>query len=347
MRKTLYLGSLPIGGGHPIAVQSMTNTKTRDCEATVGQIRRLEEAGCEAVRVAVPAQEDAEALEGIVEQSGIPVIADIHFDHRLALQSLRNGVQGLRLNPGNMKDRKGILDVVEEAAQRDVPIRVGVNAGSVDRSRFPVITPEAMVESALFHIRILEETGFDKIKVSLKSHDVFLTLESYRLFSTLRDYPLHAGITEAGFGISGLMRSAAGLSLLLQEGLADTLRISLTGDPVQEVEAAFALLDALNLRRRGVTLISCPTCGRTEIDLEKMAYLVKEELSTVKEPLTVAVMGCAVNGPGEAADADFGIAGGKKEGLIFVKGKVIGKYPEAELVKRLKDVIMEELRRKR
>jgi len=347
MRKTLYLGSLPIGGEHPIAVQSMTNTKTRDCEATVGQIRRLEEAGCEAVRVAVPAQEDAEALKGIVEQSGIPVIADIHFDHRLALQSLRNGVQGLRLNPGNMKDRQGILDVVEEAAQRDVPIRVGVNAGSVDRSRFPVITPEAMVESALFHIRILEETGFDKIKVSLKSHDVFLTLESYRLFSTIRDYPLHAGITEAGFGISGLMRSAAGLSLLLQEGLADTLRISLTGDPVQEVEAAFALLDALNLRRRGVTLISCPTCGRTEIDLEKMAYLVKEELSTVKEPLTVAVMGCAVNGPGEAADADFGIAGGKKEGLIFAKGKVIGKYSEAELVKRLKDVIMEELRRKR
>ena len=347
MRKTVYLGPVPVGGGHKIVVQSMTNTKTEDVEATAAQIARLEKSGCEVVRVAVPHEAAARGLKALLERTAIPLVADIHFDWRLAEAALKAGVHGLRLNPGNMKGPDGIRKVVEEAGKRGVPIRVGVNAGSVDRKRFPRITPEAMVESALFHIRILEETGFDKIKVSLKSHDIPLTLESYRLFASLRDYPLHAGITEAGFGPSGLIRSAAGLSLLLNENLADTIRISLTGDPIQEVEAAYALLDALGLRRRGVTLISCPTCGRTEIDLESMARRVKEELSEVTEPLTVAVMGCAVNGPGEAADADFGIAGGKQEGLLFARGKIIGKYPEVELVKRLKDVIMEELRRKR
>ena len=347
MRKTVYLGPVPVGGGHRIVVQSMTNTKTEDVTATADQIARLEQSGCDVVRVAVPHEEAAGALNELLGRITIPLVADIHFDWRLAVAALKAGVQGLRLNPGNMKEPLGIRKVVEEAGKRDIPIRVGVNAGSVDRKKYPRITPEAMVESALFHIRILEEMGFDQIKVSLKSHDIPLTLESYRLFASLRDYPLHAGITEAGFGPSGLIRSAAGLSLLLNENLADTIRISLTGDPVEEVKAAYDLLGALGLRHRGVTLISCPTCGRTEIALESLAKQVKEELSEIIEPLTVAVMGCAVNGPGEAADADFGIAGGKKEGLLFARGKILGKFPEEELVKRLKDVIMEELRRKR
>ena len=347
MRKTVYLGSVPVGGGHRIVVQSMTNTKTEDVEATVSQIARLEKSGCEVVRVAVPHETAARALKAILERVAVPLVADIHFDWRLAVAALESGVQGLRLNPGNMKEPEGIRRVVEEAGKRDVPIRVGVNAGSVDRKKFKHVTPEAMVESALFHIRILEEMGFNKIKVSLKSHDIPLTVESYRLFASVRDYPLHAGITEAGFGSSGLIRSAAGLGILLNEGLADTIRISLTGDPVEEVKAAYALLDALNMRRRGVTLISCPTCGRTEIALESLARRVEEELAGITEPLKVAVMGCAVNGPGEAADADFGIAGGKKEGLLFAHGKIIGKFPEEELVRHLKDVILEELRRKR
>ena len=347
MRKTVYLGPVPVGGGHRIVVQSMTNTKTEDVTATADQIARLEQSGCDVVRVAVPHEEAAGALNELLGRITIPLVADIHFDWRLAVAALKAGVQGLRLNPGNMTDPQGIRNVVEEAGKRNVPIRVGVNAGSVDRKKYPRVTPEAMAESALFHIRILEEMGFDQIKVSLKSHDIPLTLDSYRLFASMRDYPLHAGITEAGLGSSGLIRSAAGLSLLINENLADTIRISLTGDPVQEVEAAYDLLGALGLRRRGVTLISCPTCGRTEIDLESMARRVKEELSEITDPLTVAVMGCAVNGPGEAADADFGIAGGKKEGLLFARGTILGKFPEEELVKRLKDVIMEELRRKR
>ena len=347
MRKTVYLGPVPVGGGHRIVVQSMTDTKTEDVNATAEQIMRLEKSGCDVVRVAVPHKEAAGALNELLGRITIPLVADIHFDWRLAVAALKAGVQGLRLNPGNMTDPQGIRNVVEEAGKRNVPIRVGVNAGSVDRKKYPRVTPEAMAESALFHIRILEEMGFDQIKVSLKSHDIPLTLDSYRLFASMRDYPLHAGITEAGLGSSGLIRSAAGLSLLINENLADTIRISLTGDPVQEVEAAYDLLGALGLRRRGVTLISCPTCGRTEIDLESMARRVKEELSEITEPLTVAVMGCAVNGPGEAADADFGIAGGKKEGLLFARGTILGKFPEEELVKRLKDVIMEELRRKR
>lgn len=339
-RKTrqIQVGSVKIGGGAPVSVQSMTNTKTQNAQATLAQIRRLADLGCDIIRCAVPDQEAALALKDITAGSPIPVIADIHFDYRLALQAIESGVDGLRLNPGNIGGPDKVRAVVEAARARHLPIRIGVNAGSLPRDlleKYGHPTPEALVEAAWRHIHILEDMEYGNIKVSLKCHDVPLTLAAYRLLASQCDYPLHVGITEAGTVHSGLIKSAVGIGALLAEGIGDTIRVSLTGDPAEEVKAGFEILKALGLRQHGATLISCPTCGRTSIDLEKLAGQVEAHLAGIKEPITVAVMGCVVNGPGEAREADVGIAGGKGEGLVFRRGKVLKKVPEEDLIPSL------------
>lgn len=339
-RKTrqIQVGSVKIGGGAPISVQSMTNTKTQNAQATLAQIRRLADLGCDIIRCAVPDQEAALALKDITAGSPIPVIADIHFDYRLALQAIESGVDGLRLNPGNIGGPDKVRAVVEAARARHLPIRIGVNAGSLPRDlleKYGHPTPEALVEAAWRHIHILEDMEYGNIKVSLKCHDVPLTLAAYRLLASQCDYPLHVGITEAGTVHSGLIKSAVGIGALLAEGIGDTIRVSLTGDPAEEVKAGFEILKALGLRQHGATLISCPTCGRTSIDLEKLAGQVEAHLAGIKEPITVAVMGCVVNGPGEAREADVGIAGGKGEGLVFRRGEVLKKVPEEDLIPSL------------
>ena len=327
MRRRVLVGGVPIGGGEPIVVQSMTNTDTADIEATVEQIGRLEQTGCEIVRVAVPHVEAAKALARIIERISIPLVADIHFDHRLALASIGAGVDKLRLNPGNITDPEKIAAVAEAANEAGIPIRVGVNAGSLDeRFRDAKSHPTAggMVESALHEIRLLEEHGFDRIVVSLKGTDVRMTIDAYRAFARESDYPLHIGITEAGTAWEGSIRSAVGLGVLLAEGLGDTLRVSLTGDPVNEVRVAYEILRALGLRSRGIDLRVCPTCGRTKIDLESIAAQVRGELSDVAESLSIALMGCVVNGPGEAREADIGLVGGAGQGTIYVRGERLG-----------------------
>ena len=339
-RKTrqIQVGSVKIGGGAPVSVQSMTNTKTQNAQATLAQIRRLADLGCDIIRCAVPDQEAALALKDITAGSPIPVIADIHFDYRLALQAIESGVDGLRLNPGNIGGPDKVRAVVEAARARHLPIRIGVNAGSLPRDlleKYGHPTPEALVEAAWRHIHILEDMEYGNIKVSLKCHDVPLTLAAYRLQASQCDYPLHEGITEAGTVHSGLIKSAVGIGALLAEGIGDTIRVSLTGDPAEEVKAGFEILKALGLRQHGATLISCPTCGRTSIDLEKLAGQVEAHLAGIKEPITVAVMGCVVNGPGEAREADVGIAGGKGEGLVFRRGEVLKKVPEEDLIPSL------------
>ena len=339
-RKTrqIQVGSVKIGGGAPVSVQSMTNTKTQNAQATLAQIRRLADLGCDIIRCAVPDQEAALALKDITAGSPIPVIADIHFDYRLALQAIESGVDGLRLNPGNIGGPDKVRAVVEAARARHLPIRIGVNAGSLPRDlleKYGHPTPEALVEAAWRHIHILEDMEYGNIKVSLKCHDVPLTLAAYRLLASQCDYPLHVGITEAGTVHSGLIKSAVGIGALLAEGIGDTIRVSLTGDPAEEVKAGFEILKALGLRQHGATLISCPTCGRTSIDLEKLAGQVVAHLAGIKEPITVAVMGCVVNGPGEAREADVGIAGGKGEGLVFRRGEVLKKVPEEDLIPSL------------
>lgn len=342
MTRQIHVGPVLIGGDAPIAVQSMTNTKTQDARATLLQIRQLADAGCDIIRCAVPDMEAAFALKEIVAGSPIPVIADIHFDYRLALQAIESGVQGLRLNPGNIGGIEKVKAVVEAAKPGNIPIRIGVNAGSLPKDlleKYGHPTAEALVEAAWRHIHILEEMDCRNIKVSLKCHDVPLTLAAYRLLASQCDYPLHVGITEAGTVNSGIIKSAVGIGALLAEGIGDTIRVSLTGDPVNEVKAGFEILKALGLRTYGPTLISCPTCGRTSIDLEKLAVIVEARLADIKEPISVAVMGCIVNGPGEAREADVGIAGGKGEGLVFRKGQVIKKVPEDSLVNELFDEI--------
>ena len=336
--RQLYVGPVAIGGDAPIAVQSMTNTKTQDAQATVAQINTLAEAGCDIIRCAVPDMAAAVALQDIVNHSPIPVIADIHFDYRLALQAIESGVHGLRLNPGNIGGDEKVRAVVDAAKPKNIPIRIGVNAGSLPKvllEKYGHPTAEALVEAACRHIRILEEMDYRNIKISLKCHDVPLTLSAYRLLASQCDYPLHVGITEAGTVNSGIIKSAVGIGTLLAEGIGDTIRVSLTGDPVNEVKVGFEILKSLGLRTYGPTLISCPTCGRTSIDLEKLANVVETRLADIKEPVSVAVMGCIVNGPGEAREADVGIAGGKGEGLIFRKGEVIKKVPEEYLVNEL------------
>lgn len=339
-RKTiqLHIGSVPVGGGAPIAVQSMTNTPTQDAEKTLVQIGRLAAAGCDIVRCAVPDEEAVQGLQKICEKSPLPVIADIHFDYRLALGALSAGVAGLRLNPGNITEQEKVAAVVEKAKENNIPIRIGVNGGSLPKdllAKYGHPTPEALVEAAWQHIHILEKMDYRNIKVSLKAHDVPLTLAAYRLLAKQCDYPLHVGITEAGTVHSGIIKSAVGIGALLAEGIGDTIRVSLTGDPVEEVRVGREILKALGLRVYGPTLISCPTCGRTQINLEKMALAVEDYLKKITKPISVAVMGCVVNGPGEAREADVGVAGGKGEGLLFRKGEIIKKVPEDRLLQEL------------
>ena len=316
MTRQISIGDVKIGGGAPISVQSMTNTKTTDTNATVAQIKALVDAGCDIVRVAVPDMSAAENIYNIKSQVDVPLVADIHFDYRLALKAIEQGIDALRINPGNIGDEERVKAVVEAAKIRNIPIRIGVNAGSLDKkllAKYGKVTAEALVESALEHIRILEKLNFYDIKISLKAHDVPLTLDAYRLMSETVDYPLHLGITEAGTVNTGIIKSAVGIGALLAEGIGDTFRISLTGDPVNEVKVANEILKALGLKEYGPTLISCPTCGRCNIDLPSIAEKVEQRLSGITKPIKVAVMGCVVNGPGEARDADIGIAGGKSE----------------------------------
>jgi (E)-4-hydroxy-3-methylbut-2-enyl-diphosphate synthase len=329
-RKTrrILVGGVAVGGGAPIVVQAMTKTDTRDVRATLAQVRRLERAGAEIIRLAVPDRAAAGTLREIRSRSRVPLIADIHFDHRLALASLEAGVDGLRINPGNIGSVGKVREVARAAGELGVPIRVGVNSGSLERdllARFGGVTPEAMVESALRHVRILEGCGFSLIKISLKASDVLRTLEAYRLLARRVDYPFHAGITEAGRLFAGGIKSAAGLALLLAEGLADTVRVSLTAPPEKEVFAAYEILRSLGLRGRGANLVSCPTCGRTEVDLMAIAARVEKAVRGLRTPMTVAVMGCTVNGPGEAREADIGLACGRGTGIIFRKGRLVKK----------------------
>lgn len=326
--KEIKIGSLGIGGKNPIRVQSMTNTDTRNVNATVDQIKSLHRAGCELVRLAVLDEEAALALKSIKSKSPVPLVADIHFDHRLALMAIENGINGLRINPGNIGSKRKVDKVVNAAKAHNIPIRIGVNAGSLEKRllrKYHGPTPEAMVESALNHVQLLEERNFDLIKISLKSSSVPRTIAAYELLSQRCKYPLHIGITEAGTLLRGTVKSAVGLGILLAKGLGDTLRVSLTADPVQEVKVAWQILRSLDLRSRGPEIISCPTCGRTEIDLIGLASAVEDYLQERTESFTVAVMGCVVNGPGEAREADIGIAGGRDSGLIFVKGQIVQK----------------------
>jgi (E)-4-hydroxy-3-methylbut-2-enyl-diphosphate synthase len=336
--RQIRIGEISVGGEAPVTVQSMCNTDTRDVEATVNQILRLQEAGCDIIRVAVPDDQAAQAISHIKEMIRIPLVADIHFNYKLALEALEAGADGLRINPGNIGKPKRVEAVVRAAKEREIPIRIGVNAGSLEPElweKYGGPTPEAMVESALNHIRILEDLDFRLIKISLKASDVKRTVEAYRLMSGETDYPLHIGITEAGTFVPGTVKSSVGLGILLAEGIGDTLRVSLTDDPVQEVRIGIEILKSLGLREAGPVMISCPTCGRCEIDLIGLAKDVEERLSDMKTPLDIAVMGCVVNGPGEAREADFGIAGGKGVGLVFRKGKIVRKVREEELAEAL------------
>ena len=336
--RQIRIGSIAIGGGAPISVQSMTNTKTQDAEATVRQIEALASAGCDIVRLAVPDKEAAANIGAIKAQVKVPLVADIHFDYRLALVAIEQGIDALRRNPGNIGGAENVRRVAEAAKARGIPIRIGVNAGSLDKrllEKYGGVTAEALVESALEHVRLLEEQDFYDMKISLKAHDVPLTLAAYRLMSERCDYPLHLGVTEAGTVRSGIVKSAVGIGALLAEGIGDTLRVSLTGDPVVEVRVAQEILKSLGLRDYGPTLISCPTCGRTAIDLPQIADRVEERLAGISRPIHVAVMGCVVNGPGEARSADVGIAGGKGVGLVFRKGEVVRQVKEEDLVEEL------------
>lgn len=324
--RTINLGGLDLGGQAPIRIQSMTNTDTRNPQATLDQIQSLASAGCEIVRLAVPDQRAADALPQILGASPVPLIADIHFDYRLALAAIEAGIHGLRINPGNIGSTERINRVVDAASASNIPIRIGVNSGSVEKNilkRCGGPTPQALVESALTHVRLLEDRGFDQYKISLKSSSVAHTLAAYRLLADTTDCPLHIGITEAGTLLRGSIKSSLGIGLLLAQGLGDTLRVSLTADPVEEILVAWEILRALGLRARGPELISCPTCGRTEIDLFSLARQVEDLLRPIQEVFTVAVMGCAVNGPGEAKEADIGLAGGHGSGVIFQKGRVV------------------------
>ena len=336
--RKICLGTVTIGGGAPVSVQAMTKTDTRDTGLTVRQIRRLEREGCEIVRVAVPDMEAARNLGSIRRGIGIPLVADIHFDYRLALEALRQGVDGLRINPGNIGSAERVKAVVKAAGERKVPIRIGVNTGSLSKRILKAYghpTPEAMVASAMEHIRLLEKCGFFDIKVSLKSSDLLDTVRAYRLLHRRVDYPLHLGITAAGPTFSGTVKSSIGIGMLLAEGIGDTIRVSLTGSPVEEVRVGREILKALKLRPRGPEIISCPTCGRCRINLIGMAKAVERELATLPRDLTIAVMGCAVNGPGEAREADLGIAGGKGGGVLFKKGKLVKRLKEKDLVAAL------------
>lgn len=343
-RKTrqISVGGVKIGGDAPVVVQSMTTSDTSDIDTTVAQIHELEKVGCEIVRVAVPEQKSAEALARIKSQIHLPMVADIHFDYKLALRAIEQGVDGLRINPGNIGGKDRVERVVKAAKERGIPMRIGVNSGSLERDlleRYGYPTAEAMVESALRHIRILEDLDFYDMKVSLKASHVGLAIEAYRLFSQKSDYPLHLGITEAGTSFTGSIKSAVGLGIILSEGIGDTIRVSLAADPVEEVKVGFEILKSLELRHRGVNVIACPTCGRLEIDVIRLANEVEKRLAHIKQPLNISILGCVVNGIGEGKEADIGIAGGRGVGLLFRHGEIIRKVPEDQIL----DVLLTEV----
>ena len=342
MTKQITVGGVALGGGAPVTIQSMCNTKTEDAAATAAQILALEDAGCEIVRVTVPTMEAARAISAIKERIPIPLVADIHFDHRLAVEAAVRGADKIRINPGNIGGEENVKAVVDACRARRIPIRVGVNGGSLEKAllaKYGKVTPEALVESAMGHIRLLEKFDFTDICVSVKSSDVPLNMAAYRLLHERVDYPLHLGVTEAGTPSMGLIKSAIGIGGLLCEGIGDTVRVSLTADPVEEVYAARRILQACGIRRSGVNLVSCPTCGRTGYNMIPIAEELEKRLAGCSKKITVAVMGCVVNGPGEASAADIGIAGGEGEGLIFRKGKVLYKVPQEKLV----DALLEEI----
>lgn len=341
-RKQINVGGLKIGGGAPVSVQSMTNTKTDDYEATAAQINRLAERGCDLVRVAVPDMAAANAIEEIKKRVSVPVVADIHFDYKLALRAVEAGADKIRINPGNIGSPDRVKAVANACAAKNIPIRIGVNGGSLEKpllEKYGGVTPEAMLESAMGHVRLLNMYDFDDICISVKSSDVPLTIAAYRLLARETHYPLHLGVTEAGTEYSGIIRSAAGIGALLSDGIGDTIRVSLTADPEREAVAGIELLKALDLRKGGIRLVSCPMCGRCEINLIELAHEVEKRLEGCGKDLTVAVMGCAVNGPGEASAADFGIAGGRGEGIVFAKGKLIKKVPAEHLADELMEMI--------
>lgn len=339
--KQISIGNVKIGGDAPISVQSMCNTDTRDVKATLRQIDELAEAGCEIIRLAVLNKDAGESIKDIVKHSPIPIVSDIHFDYRLAIQCINNGISALRLNPGNIGKRENVEKVVSLAKQQNIPIRIGINAGSLEKNlnELDYSLAEKMVLSAERHIKILEDLNFDKIKVSLKSSDVQTTIEAYKLFSKKYDYPLHVGVTESGTLKGGLVKSSVGIGSLLSQGIGDTIRVSLTEKPIEEVHAGYAILKSLNLRLRGVNFISCPTCGRTQIDLICLAKKVEERFKDLDANITIATMGCPVNGPGEAQHADFGIAGAINEGYIFKKGEIVARVPEDKLLDELEKLI--------
>ena len=337
--KEIKIGDRVIGGGHPILIQSMTNTKTENVEATVAQIRQLTKAGCDIIRCAVPTMEAAEALREIKKQVEIPVVADIHFDYRLAIAAMENGADKIRINPGNIGSMERIKAVVDVAKERNIPIRVGVNSGSLEKElveKYHGVTAEGIVESALDKVHIIENLGYDNLVISIKSSDVLMCVKAHELISTQTNYPLHVGITESGTLMSGNIKSSIGLGLILHQGIGDTIRVSLTGDPLEEIKSAKLILRTLGLRQGGIEVVSCPTCGRTQIDLIGLANRVENLVAEYPLDIKVAVMGCAVNGPGEAKEADLGIAGGIGEGLLIKHGEVVKKMPEDELLMALK-----------
>ncbi|MBQ1642088.1 MAG: flavodoxin-dependent (E)-4-hydroxy-3-methylbut-2-enyl-diphosphate synthase [Oscillospiraceae bacterium] len=341
-RKSIKIRELEIGGAAPVSVQSMCNTKTWDVEATVGQINAFKAAGCDIVRIAIPDMKSAQAVSEIREKTDMPLVADIHFDYRLALEAAERGIDKIRINPGNIGGSENVKKVADACRKRNIPIRIGVNAGSLEKTlleKYGHPCPEAMAESAEGHIKLLNRYDFDDICISMKSSSVSMTVANYRLAKERFSYPLHLGVTETGTSWNGTIQSAVGIGTLLNEGIGDTIRVSLTADPVEEVKAGIAILKACGLRKNGVRFISCPTCGRTEIDLISLADEVEEKLKDISKDITVAVMGCVVNGPGEAREADFGIAGGVGKGILFKKGEVLGTYPYSELSSRLMDLI--------
>lgn len=341
--REISIGDVTIGGGNPVAVQSMTNTKTEDAGATAAQIHRLEQAGCDIVRVAVPTMEAAEAIAQIKHQVSVPVVADIHFDYRLAIAAVKHGADKIRINPGNIGSRERIQAVVDKCRERDIPIRVGVNSGSLKKhllEKYGGVTPEALVESALDQVHIIEEMGYENLVISIKSSDVLQGIRAHELIAAKTDYPLHVGITESGTVMAGSIKSAVGIGNILYQGIGDTIRVSLTGDPVEEVRAANLILKSLGLKKGGISVVSCPTCGRTQIDLIGLATRVEEMVQDFDLDIKVAVMGCVVNGPGEAREADLGIAGGIGEGLLIRKGEVIRKVPEDELLEALRQELL-------
>lgn len=341
--KVIHIGDKVIGGGNPILIQSMTNTKTEDVEATVDQILRLEQAGCEIIRCTVPTMEAAEAIKQIKSRIHIPLVADIHFDYKMAIAAMENGADKIRINPGNIGSRDNVAAVVSVAKERSIPIRVGVNSGSLEKElveKYHGVTAEGIVESALDKVRIIEDLGYDNMVISIKSSDVLMCVRAHEVLADKTNYPLHVGITESGTVQSGNIKSAIGLGIILNQGIGDTIRVSLTGDPVEEIKSAKLILRTLGLRKGGIEVVSCPTCGRTRIDLIGLANQVEEMVADIPLDIKVAVMGCAVNGPGEAKEADIGIAGGLGEGLLIKKGEIVKKVPEEQLLDTLREELL-------